>query len=345
MTAGVTRLSDLIVPEVFTPYVQNITREKSRLIQSGALMYDASLSAKLAGGGLTFNDSFFQDLDNDEENISNDDPDVKSSPNKIGTGSEIQVRMSRNNSWSSMDLVKNLIGDDPMARISDRVAAYWVRRQQALFVATVNGVLAMDAAAPANGSTHTQNDLIHDVSGTAFKQGVTNFTAEGFIDTTTTMGDDMDRLTMIMVHSVVYARMLKNNLIDFMVDATNPNAVRVPTFLGREVIVDDGVPNSNGVFQNWLFAAGAFVHAAGAPPVPTAIVRDEKAGNGSGQETLINRVEWIIHPTGHAYIGSPPMGGPSNAATANNLAAATSWRRAFRERKQIGIASFVTREY
>ena len=52
-----------------------------------------------------------------------------------------------------------------------------------------------------------------------------------------------------------------------------------------------------------------------------------------------------MHPTGNAYVGTPPAGGPSNAATTNNLAAAASWARVFSERKLIKIARLITREF
>ena len=339
-----TRLVDVVVPEIFSPYVQQLTQEKSRLIQSGAIIRDSVLDANLAGGGLTFNEPSFKDLDNDDDNISNDDPDVNSTPNKIGTGTEIQVRLSRNNSWSSMDLAGDLAGADPMGAIANRVGDYWTRRLQAAFVATMRGVFADNDAPPAD-SEHVQGDMTHDVSGSTFADGVTNFSAEAFIDATLTMGDSMESLGMIMVHSVVYGRMLKNNLIDFVQDSVNGQAIRVPTFLGREVIVDDGVPFSSGVFQSWLFGAGAVRLGMGSPKVPTETDRLPSAGNGGGQEVLHNRTEWAIHPVGNAYVGTAPAGGPSNAATANNLANAASWKRVFGERKQISIARLVTREF
>ena len=124
MAAGTTRLSDVIVPAIFTPYVQQMTQEKSRLLRSGAMVADPVLSGNLAGAGLTFNEPSFKDLDNDAENVSSDDPGVNSSPNKIGTATEIQVRLSRNNSWSSMDLTSDLIGNDPMNAIANRVSDY-----------------------------------------------------------------------------------------------------------------------------------------------------------------------------------------------------------------------------
>lgn len=342
-----TRLADLIVPEVFAPYVIVRTKELSRLVQSGALVTSEQLNAFLNGPGLTINLPFYKDLANDPENISNDDPADKSSPYKIGTSSEVQVRLSRNNSWSSMDLNEALIGNDPMDAIAQLVASYWVRRLQQTWLATWLGVFADNAAAPGTGDTHLQNDLTVDVStlnGGTFLDGVTNFTTEAFMDAQQTMGDAQGDLGLAMMHSVVYNRAKKNNLIDFIPDSINGQAMSVPTFLGKPVIVDDGMPNAGGVYQTWLFARGSSRLGQGSPKVPVAVVRDEAAGNGGGQEILHNRVEWAIHPVGHAYVGSPPAGGPSNAATTNNLANAASWQRRYPERKQIGVARLITRE-
>lgn len=350
MAAGTTAVSDAIVPQIFGPYVQQLTQIKSRLIQSGAIVRDNFLDNFLSGGGITVNAPSWKDLDTtDVENVSSDTTGT-SSPNKIGSAQEIAVRLSRNNSWATADLTSALAGSDPAEAIATRVADYWVRRAQIAFIAVMTGIFTNDAQATPGG-TATQNDLTADISGSSFVDGVTNFSAESFIDATLTMGDSMDGLGMIFVHSIVYARMLKNNLIDFIPDATNdqanPNTIGgkgIPTFLGRQVIVDDGMPNASGVFQSWLFGAGAIRMGMGSPKVPVETLRIPGAGNGGGQEVLWNRVEWCMHPAGHAYIGTAPIGGPSNAGTTNNLAAGGSWQRVFTERKQIKIARLITRE-
>lgn len=341
MASGVTRISDVVVPEIFTPYVQQLTEEKSRLIQSGAVVSDSRFTSLLSGGGLTFNEPSFKDLDNDAENVSDDNPSNLSTPNKIGTATEIQVRLSRNNSWSSMDLTAALAGADPMQAIASRVADYWTRRLQAAFVATMNGLFAQNALASPTGAT--QNDMTHDISGASYSAGVTDFSAEAFIDAAGTMGDSMEDLSLVLMHSVVYMRAQKNNLIDFIPDSEG--RVNIPTFLGRQVVVDDGMPQSSGVFNTWIFGAGAVRFGAGNPKVPTETERKPDAGTGGGQDILYNRVEWVLHPTGNAYVGTAPAGGPSNASTTNNLAAAASWARVFSERKQIKIARLITREY
>lgn len=345
MASGITKVVDVVVPEIFSPYVQQMTQEKSRLIRSGAVALDSRFNALLeSSGGLTFTEPSFKDLDDDADNVGSDDETTNSTPNKIGTSSEIQVRLSRNNSWSSMDLAGDLAGADPMEAIANRVSNYWLRRQQAAFIATLVGVFADNAAAP-SATEHVQNDMTHDISGGSFSDGVTNFSAEAFIDTTATMGDSMEELRLTMVHSIVYARMLKNNLIDFISDSINGQAVRIPTFLGREVIVDDSVPRTSGVFNSWLLGVGAVRLGVGSPKVPTEVDRKASAGNGAGQDVLHNRTEWIIHPVGCAYVGTPAKGGPSNGSDSNNLANAGSWARVFGERKQIKIARLITREF
>lgn len=340
---AVTQIADVVVPSIFDPGVQQQTEAKTALIQSGVIVRDPAIDAKLAGGGLTFNVPSFRDLADDTDNVSSDDPTVFSTPNKIQTSTEISVRLSRNQSWSSMDLAADLSGTDPVAAILNRVSNYWARRLQAAAIATITGVFADNAAAPSGNDTHTQNDMTVDISGSSYSAGVTDFSAEAMIDAAVTMGDSMGDITLVAVHSIVYARMLKNDLIDFLPDSQG--SLTIPTFLGRRIIVDDNIPNASGVFQNWFFGAGAIRMGMGVPETPSETERVPDAGNGGGQDVLYSRVEWAIHPVGHAYVGTAPSGGPSNASTSNNLANAGSWSRVFPERKQIKVARLITREY
>ena len=344
------QISDVVVPEIFTPYAQQITEEKSRLVQSGVVAPNDLLDTLLAGGGLTFNVPSWQDLANDADNVSTDsesdtiaadfnagtpNPRNDATPRNIQSSQEIAVRLSRNQHWSSSDLAAALAGSDPMQSIATRVGEYWARRLQAVFVATMNGVIADNVANDAG-------DYQNDISGGAFIDGVTNFSAEAFLDAAVTMGDSMEDLVAVMVHSVVFNRMQKNNLIDFIPDARGE--IQIPTFLGRQVIVDDGVPRTGNIYDSWLFGSGATALGRGAPKVPTEVHREALAGNGGGQEVLSSRLEWTLHPVGHAYTGTPPNGGPGNGTGANELNNAGSWNRVFPERKQIKFARLVTRE-
>lgn len=346
-----TRIADIVVPEIFAGYVQTLTQEKSRLVRSGALVVDQRLNDNLAGGGLTFNEPFFNDLLSSEdhaENISTDKgPD--STPDNITAATEVQIRLSRNKSWGSADLTAALAGTDPMNAIANRVADWRVRRLQHAWISTMKGVFAMgDTANPTpggNNSTHVKGDMVFDLSvlnGGTFKDGVTNFNPSGFIAATGTMGDSMEELSMVMMHSVVYQRLQNLNLIDFIPDARGEVVIR--QYMGREVILDDSMPFdlTTGKYETWLFGGGATALGVGSPKVPVAIKRKEEANQGAGEETLFNRWEWIIHPVGHAYAGPTTVkGGPTNSV----LETGTSWKRVFAERKQIKIARLVTMEH
>lgn len=340
---SITAISDVIVPDIFTPYVQNITAEKSALVQAGVLVRDPMLDSLLGQGGLTWHVPSWKDLLNDAENVSTDQAAGVNDavPKKTSALQEIAVRLSRNQVWSTADLVAALAGDDPADSIASRVGYYWTRRLQANFIATVKGILADNEAAP-SGSEHVLNDLTFDASGAAYDPGVTDFSAENFIDAATTMGDAQEGLGVALVHSVVYSRMQKNDLIDFQIDSQSND--RIATFRGRRVVVDDSMPKATNVYDTWIFGGGAFRLGLGSPKIATEIDRKPEAGAGGGEERLFSRQEWAIHPVGHKYAGTSPSGGPSVDSTSNNLAHAASWQRVFPERKQILFARLKTRE-
>lgn len=343
MTTGVLRLSDVIVPAIFVPMTIRLTAERNAFVRSGAMVEDPLLTAFLRGAGATVNMPKLNGLDrSDVENVSSDDPTVFSTPNKPGMGSEIAVRLSRNNSWSQMDLVRSLLAADPLAALASDVANYWVARRQRAVIAQVSGIFADNAAAP-TASEHVQNDMTRDVSGASYSAGVTDFNGPGFIDGLLTLGDAMGGISLVAMHSIVYAKALKQNLITFRLNAEAQPTI--PTYMGKDVILDDQMPNSGGVFETWLFGAGAITAGTASPDVPNEVLRIPGAGNGGGQEVMWDRVEWAHHIPGTSYVGTAPAGGPSNAATTNNLAAAGSWMRIAKERKQIPIARLVTREF
>ena len=290
----------------------------------------------LAGGGTTFQMPFFNDLDNTESNVSQDDDAgvADSTPLKTGTGRQIAIRLSRNQSWSSTDLSAALAGANPFESIASRVADYWVRQGQAMIIASIQGVIADNIAADGG-------DMVEDITaGVGAVTAANLFSAESFIDTIQTMGDAGEGLVAVAVHSVVYRRMQKNNLIDFIPDARGE--VNIPTFLGRRVIIDDGLPavaNAPNVeYSSYLFGSGAISSGAGAPLVPTETERAPAAGAGGGLEVLFNRVEWLFHPNGTAFLDAGiAKSSPTNA----ELAAAAQWDRRL-DRKLVKIAELRT---
>ena len=68
----VTKLSDVIVPELFTPYVVNRTMELSALFQSGIITNNAEFDRLASEAAPIHQMPFFEDLSGDSEDIIED---------------------------------------------------------------------------------------------------------------------------------------------------------------------------------------------------------------------------------------------------------------------------------
>lgn len=328
---AVIRLSDLIVPSVFTPYMQQVSTELNALLQSGIIQPSAQLSEMIRGGGKTFDMPHYNDLGNTEANISSDDPTSSSTPQKITTGKGIAIRHSRNQSWSDMDLNSALVGNDPMAAVARLVAGYWNRQDQRMLISTIKGIIADNVA-------NDSGDMVYDI-GNDLASAITDaelFSAEAFITAEQTMGDAQAGLVAVGMHSVVYARARVLDLIDFVPDSQGRPTI--PTYLGKRVLVDDQLPavaGSNRIkYDTYLFGLGAFGWAEGTPKTPTEVDRTPAAGDGGGQETLYSRREFILSPPGFQWTSSSMAG---QSPTNTELETAANWDRVY-DRKNVRLA-------
>ncbi len=331
-----TRLSDVVIPEVYETYQSVNSPEKTTFVQSGIAVTNGLLSKELASGGETATIPYWKDLDADDEaNLSTDDPDEKASLNKISTGKMLTRKGFYNQGYSAMDLSGELAGSDPMQRIKARFGTYWQRQFQRRIIATCNGLMAHNIA-------NNDGDMVINIAKEAKSEYTdkTMFNAESFVDAVYTLGDMADELTTVAVHSGVMARMVKNDDIVYIPDSEGK--LTIATYKGKRVIVDDSLPVFAGTtdgfkYTSVLFGGGAIGYALKTPKNGVAIVRDELAGNGGGMESIIERQNMIIHPFGYSCIGTPAKQSLSMA----ELAKATTWKREL-DRKHVPLAFLVT---
>jgi hypothetical protein len=321
-----TRLSDVIVPEQWTAPFLLASPELTAFFQSGIVAHDDVIAALAMGEGSTFHLRHLNDLVNDAENISSDDNTQKSTPDKASGGQQIAVKLMRNKSWSSMDLVAALTNPDPVSVIRSRVAKYWAHRFQAATIAIANGILAANVAQ--NGGDMLYDGSAAPISGTAI------------LNAKATLGDAAASLTSIAMHSTQYTELQKQNLIVYLRDGSAD--VHFPTYLGYRVVVDDGMPvdtsGADPIYTSALFGAGVFRMGLGQDKVPAEVWRDPASGNGGGEEVFFSRQQFVIHPAGFSYsAASPDAGGAGFNPSNTTLAAAGSWSRVF-QRKQIPLA-------
>lgn len=310
-----TKISDVIVPEVFNPYVIERTTELSALVKSGIIVPDEELDTLAKAGGRLINMPFWKDLTGEDEVLSDNGA---LTPGKITSGQDIAALLMRGKAWSVNDLAKALSGDDPMKAIGDLVAEYWARRKQKVLLSTLKGVF----------ESSSMSENVHDIS--SLESGNEKISGVSFISAKNKLGDASDKLTAVMMHSATFTSLEQQNLISYI--PNSQGIVEFPTYMNKRVIVDDGCPESGGVYTTYLFGKGAIGEGNGQAPVPTETDRDSLAG----EDILINRQHFILHPRGVKFTDTSVAGkSPSNAELENQA----NWERVY-ENKNIRIVAF-----
>lgn len=313
-TSKLTRLSDVIVPEVFMRYVIQRMAELSNIRSSGIL--GSAPNIEIPNGGGTINLPFWNDIDEDDEVWSSGHETV---PDKITSDKEVAVILTRIKSWGAEDLAGMFAGDDPFLAIGNLAAGYWARKEQRVLLAILKGVFASAG----------MNSNVLDATVGGPSAGVVDNNL--LVDAITLMGDASEKLTGIIMHSSVRSDLAKKRLLD--PKPTEPGTNTAPEFgsyLGRKIIVDDGAPRDGNVYTTYFFGLGAVAIAEGTPKNPVEI---ERKGTQS-LDILINRRQFIMHPRGMKWTGKPAKTTPSNP----ELATGTNWERVF-ENKNIPIVA------
>lgn len=314
-----TKIADVIVPEIFNPYVIERTAELSALWQAGIVSTVSDI--QLGGGGSTIQMPFWQDLAG-EDQVLDDSTDLTVS--NIVASKDVAVVNGRALVYGATDLSGALAGDDPMRAIGDLIAAKWARQMQKVVISVLNGAM---------GALGDESKNTLDISSLSGAASILD--GDAFIDALGTLGDAEGKIQALAVHSATHRLMKKQGLIETIPPEDGKEEISL--YQGKRVIVDDGMPVDTGKYTTYLFGAGAIGYAEGTPKVPSEIER-EALKNG-GEEYLVTRRHFVLHPRGVKWdpvSGVPAKDTPSNA----ELAAKANWARVY-ESKNIRIVRLV----
>lgn len=332
------QLTSIIIPEVYQTYQAVNSPEKTAFFESGIVIRNALLDAKAGSGGDQINIPFWNDLDSTiEANISNTNPSSTATPNLVTASKQVGQMAYLNQAFTAADLLSELSGSSPNQQIRDRFGAYWQRQFQRRLIATSNGILADNIA-------NDDEDMVIDVASESIsgQSASTRFNRDVFAESVFTMGDNFDQVTAIAVHSRVMAQMVKNDDIEFIPDSQGN--INVPTYMGKRVIVDDGmtvIPGTTDGFKyvTVIFGAGAFGYGEALPVNAVEVERQALQGNGGGVEYIVERKNWLLHPFGFSVAAQGAAEG--GTMTLTELAQAAKWDRVV-ERKNCPISFVIT---
>ena len=329
------RISDIYNPLVFSAADQEAQIELNNFMASGVMVEDPRLTAMASVGGSIGELPFFKPLGATEPNYSNDVKTDLSTSEKVTSLKMIYRLASMNKSWSTMDIAVDLALADPATAITTRIGSYWATANEKRLIQSTMGILNDNVA---NDSSDMVKNIANDsASAVTAAELVSN---DAILDAQQTAGDHQGGFTAIAMHSVVYSRLRKQQLITFIRDADNNTLFQ--TYGNLRVVVDDSLSAIAGTnritYTTVIFGAGAIVAGLGRTKVPSELYRDPDAGNGGGQETLYSRRADIIHPLGFQF-GSASVAGQS--ASLAELALAVNWDRVW-ERKNVPLCFLQT---
>jgi hypothetical protein len=334
------KFSDILEPAVWLKYGKEYTPEKLDIISSNVVSgLDEDLQGQMSAGGSIIDMPFWQDISRVEPNGMTDDETTSATPLKTGASEEKARKLYWHQSWSQADMAGVIATGnraDPLKAIAEFAEGYWRRVTQLTLIQVLNGVLADNVA---NDSADMRYRIYSDVVAGSIT-AANRISPAALTAARLTMGEFMDELGTIIMHSKVYGDALNQEAISFVQPSHLP--FKIATFAGMSVIVSDDVTVTAGtnspMYRSYILGPGVVTYGTSMPDIPVEVFRNPEKGNGGGVETLHNRRYALIHPKGFKYLSAS---GTSKSPTWANLATAANWDRV-RQRKNIKLAYLET---
>ena len=325
--------SDIIIPEVFTPYVIEQTTQRDAFLASGVVQPMAELNAT-EGGDFIQVPFYKANLSGDFEVLS----DASSlTPGKIEADSQKGVILHRGRAFEARDLAALASGSDPMAAIGQKIGTYIANQRQKDLLSCLAGVFG---AVENTSSSAAFFDLTIDgESGDT----PTVLSPRHVAEAKAKLGDQGEKLTAICMHSKVYYDLVERRAIDYIYDNTGAadtaasqgstenafGAVNVPTFMGLRVIVSDDV-QTNGSGASTEYATYYFTEGAVASGEQLGLQTETDRDILAKSDAMSIDLHYCYHPVGADWTSSTANPNRSTLETVGN------WAKVY-ELKNLGI--------
>jgi hypothetical protein len=319
--------SNVIIPEVFTPYLSLATTLRSRLIQSGAMVTLDALNVN-EGGDKVNVPNWQADLSGDAEALT----DTSSmTPSNIAAESQIGVVLHRGKLWTARELAKLAAGDDPMVAIGSKMAD-WVNNQ--IEKEVFAGLDGFFGPLTSNSTGALRALTVDSVSGTPAPIG-----PRQVVKARALLGDMGSKLQFLCCHSAVFYDMVERKMVDFVLAEDSPaytaasattdavggtirpifeaGVTQVPMFGDLQVIVSDNVPTSGGNYGAYFLAPGSI-----ATGVQQALQTETDRDIAALEDAMSVHWHAVYHPMGAKYTGAVS---PDRATFGTVANWATAW--------------------
>ena len=311
MADSITQISDLIVPEIYNPWLIQETVNNNAFLKSGIASSDPSV--RLDSGGKTVNIPFFETLENGIEVLQDA---TAMTIHKITGNKDIAAVHTRGVTYAVSDLAAFFSGSDPLGAITAQLSQVWAEEYTKVLISSLNGIFGVD------GLSDSISDHSSDV-----------LTADIMADALYLLGDNYQKITGVAMHSRVLAKLKQLDLIDKQLPSELTDGYN--TYMGKRIIVDDQIEATDGVYPIYFFGNGAFAYNESDRLIQFETDRIPV----QGVDLIVTRRAFTMHPRGVKWIGTPADGEtPSN----DELATSSNWSLV-ENRKNVKIAKLLAK--
>ena len=331
--------SDIIIPEVFTPYVIEQTTQRDAFLASGVVQPMAELNA--TEGGDFINVPFWKaNLSGDFEVLSDSS---SLTPGKITADKQVGVILHRGRAFEARDLAALAAGADPMAAIGAKIADYIANQRQKDLLSCLAGVFG------SLGSTSSSAAFFGLTIDGESGDSPTTLSPRHVAEAKSLLGDQGDKLTAIAMHSKVYYDLVERKAIDYVTaadvrvtpDSSMPDAfggsiaaayagsLSVPTYCGLRVIVSDDV-QTDGTGATTEYATYFFTQGAVASGEQMAMQTETDRDILAKSDAMSIDLHYVYHPVGAKW------GVTTTNPTRAQLETVGNWSKVY-ELKNLGI--------
>jgi hypothetical protein len=327
--------SDIIIPEVFTPYVIEQTTQRDAFLASGVVQPLAELNA--TEGGDFINVPFWKaNLSGDFEVLTDSS---SLTPGKIQADKQVGVILHRGRAFEARDLAALAAGSDPMAAIGAKIADYIANQRQKDLLSALAGVFGSLGATSSSAAFFPLT--IDGESGDT----PTVLSPRHVAEAKSLLGDQGDKLTAIAMHSKVYYDLVERKAIDYVstgeargtsttqsggsLVAAYGGSVDVPTYCGLRVIVSDDV-QTDGSGSTTEYATYFFTQGAIASGEQMAMQTETDRDILAKSDAMSIDLHYVYHPVGAKW------GVTTVNPTRAQLETVGNWSKVY-ETKNLGI--------
>ena len=330
--------SDIIIPEVFTPYVIEQTTQRDAFLASGVVQPMAELNAAEDGGDFVQVPFYKANLSGDFERLTDSS---SLTPGKITADKQVAAVLHRGRAFESRDLAALAAGSDPMAAIGNKIADYIANQRQKDLLSCLAGIFgAVDDNSSASFAALTVDGATGDTP--------TVLSARQVVEGQSLLGDQGEKLAAIVVHPKVYFDLKERRALDFIYDDSGKpdtaasqgslaNAfgnVAIPTFMGMRVIQSADVQTTGSgattEYASYMFTQGA-VGSGEQLGLQTETDRDILAKS----DAMSIDLHYVYHPIGSSF--STSVSNPTRA----QLETVGNWTKVY-ETNNIGVVRITT---